>query len=74
MGSVNSSGYNNTEKQTAKGILQFSEKQERIREVRSRSNDEEADKVIYTMLNDRREWKYENTALTESKLSRPDDD
>ena len=74
MGSVNSSGYNNTEKQTAKGILQFSEKQERIREVRSRSNDEEADKVIYTMLNDRREWKYENTALTESKLSRLDDD
>ena len=74
MGSVNSSGYNNTEKQTAKGILQFSEKQERIREVRSRSNDEEADKVIYTVLNDRREWKYENTALTESKLSRLDDD
>ena len=74
MGSVNSSGYNNTEKQTAKGILQFSEKQERIREVRSRSNDEGADKVIYTMLNDRREWKYENTVLTENKLSRLDDD
>ena len=74
MGSFNSSGYNNTEKQTAEGILQFSEKQERIREVRSRINDEEADKVIYTMLNDRREWKYENTVLTENKLSRLDDD
>ena len=74
MGSVNSSGYNNTEKQTAKGILQFSEKQERIRELRSRSNDEEADKVIYTMLNDRREWKYENVMLTERKVSDLEDD
>ena len=31
-------------------------------------------RMIYTMLKERKEWKYENTALTESKLSRLDDD
>ena len=31
-------------------------------------------RMIYTMLNERKEWKYENTTLTESKLSRLDDD
>ncbi len=31
-------------------------------------------RMIYTMLRKRREWKYENTALTESKHSRLDDD
>ena len=30
-------------------------------------------RMIYTMLRERREWKYENTALTESKFSRLDD-
>ncbi len=27
-------------------------------------------RMIYTMLKERKEWKYENTALTESELSR----
>ena len=31
-------------------------------------------RMIYTMLKERKEWKYENTTLTESKLSRLDDD
>ena len=31
-------------------------------------------RMIYTMLKERKEWKYENTALTESELSRLDDD
>ena len=31
-------------------------------------------RMVYTMLKERKEWKYENTALTESKLSRLDDD
>ena len=31
-------------------------------------------RMIYTMLKERKEWKYENTALTESKLSRLEDD
>ena len=31
-------------------------------------------RVIYTMLKERKEWKYENAALIESKLSRLDDD
>ena len=30
--------------------------------------------TLLTMLKERKEWKYENTALTESKLSRLDDD
>ncbi len=31
-------------------------------------------KQTILMLDERREWKYENTTLTESKLSRLDDD
>ncbi len=31
-------------------------------------------RMIYTMLKERKEWKYQDIALTKSKLSRPDDD
>ncbi len=31
-------------------------------------------RMIYTMLKERKEWKYQNIALTEGKLSRLDDD
>lgn len=31
-------------------------------------------RMIFLMLNERKEWKYQNIGLTESKLSRLDDD